>query len=89
MCQEAGVGKGLRQYIRDFHVVGEYLEYVKKSANDVEENTVAAVCPNSHYKRIDSWPFATEYLHDCIHVSIPASLSFGHICNCETYQPLR
>ena len=87
------MGENLRQYIKESHVymiiwkplVGEILQYVEKLTNEVEKNTVAVVCTNSHYKK-DGWPCATDYLRDCIHVSIPALLSFGHICNCETCQ---
>ena len=35
VCQEASVGNVLRQYIRESHVVGECLDYVKKSTNEV------------------------------------------------------
>ena len=97
VCQEAGVGEALIQYIRESHVyviiwkplVDECLQYVKKSTNKVEKNTVAVVCTNSHYKKRDGWPCATEYLHDCIHFSIPSPLRFGHICKRETCQPWR
>ena len=59
VCQEACVGENLRQYIRESHVyriiwkplVGEFLPYVEKLTNEVEKNTVAAVCTNSHHKR--------------------------------------
>ena len=58
-CQETCVGEDLRQYIRESHVymiiwkplVGEFLQYVKKSTNEVEKNTAAVICTNSHYKR--------------------------------------
>ena len=52
-------------------MVGQCLQWVKKTTNGVYKNTVAAVCTNSYYKIIDGWPCATEHLHDCIHVSIP------------------
>ena len=92
VCQEACVEENLRQYIRESHVymiiwkplVGEFLQCVEKLTNEVEKNTVAVVCANSHYKR--RWLAVCNRLHDCIHVSIPALLSFGHICNCETCQ---
>ena len=59
VCQEACVEENLRQYIRESHVymiiwkplVGEFLQYVEKLTNEVEKNTVAVVCTNSHYKR--------------------------------------
>ena len=35
VCQEASVGNVLRQHIRESHVVGECLHYVKKSTNEV------------------------------------------------------
>ena len=58
-CQETCVGEDLRQYIKESHVymiiwkplVGEFLQYVKKSTNEVEKNTVAVIYTNSHYKR--------------------------------------
>ena len=71
VCQEAVVGKSLRQYIKESHVVGQCLQYVKKSTNGVDKNTVAVVCTNSYYEVIDGVPCATGHLHDCIHVSIP------------------
>ena len=86
VCQEAGLGKAERQYIRESHAVGEWLQYVKKSTIGVDENTVAVVCTNFRYKRIGGRPCAAEHLHDCIHVSIPVPLPFGHTCNCETCQ---
>ena len=59
VCQETRVGENLRQYIRESHVytriwkplVGEFLQYVEKLTIEVEKNTVAVVCTNSHYKR--------------------------------------
>ena len=47
MCQEAVVGKALREYIKESHVVGQSFQYVKRSTNGVEKNTVAVVCTNS------------------------------------------
>ena len=88
-CQEAVVEKSLREYIKEPDVVGECLQYVRKSTNGVEENTVFVVYTNSHYKRRNGWPCATEHLHDSIHVSLPVPLRFGHICKCETCQPWR
>ena len=59
VCQEACVGKDLGQYLRESNVymiiwkplVGELLQYVEKSTNEVEKNTVALLCTNAHYKR--------------------------------------
>ena len=84
VCQEVVVEKSLREYIREPDVVGECLQYVKKSTNEAEENTVVVVYTNSHYKTRNGWPFVTEHLHDSIHVSMPVPLRFGHICKRET-----
>ena len=61
VCQETAVEKSLREYIRESDVVGECLQYVEKSTNGVEENTVVVVYTNSHYKRRNSSPCATEH----------------------------
>ena len=59
VCQATCVGEDLKQYVRECHVymiiwkplVGEFWQYVKKSTNEVEKNTVAVVYTNCHYKR--------------------------------------
>ena len=46
------------QYFKEYHVymiiwkllVGQCLQYVKESTNEVDKNAVAAVCTNSHCK---------------------------------------
>ena len=59
---------------------GDCLRCVKESTNKVGKNAIVVVRTNSHCKE------ATEYLHDCINVSIPGSLRFGHLCKWETGQ---
>ena len=62
MCQKTGVGrkKTLKTTlrVREYHVytiiwnplVGECLQCVKEPAKEVDKNTVAVVCTNSHSK---------------------------------------
>ena len=57
-------------------LVGKCLHCVKEPINGVEKNAVAVVCTNSLCK---------EEVID--HVSIPAPLRFGYLCNWETRQP--
>ena len=69
------------QYFKEYHVymiiwkllVGQCLQYVKESTNEVDKNAVAVVCTNSHCKK--RWlAMCNRSFHDCIHVSIPDSL---------------
>ena len=68
-------------------LVGEFLQYVKEPTNEVDKNVVAVLRTNFHCK--EEVVICNRNLHDCIHVSIPAPMRFGDLCNWETRQPWR
>ena len=73
-----------RKYIREHYVYliiwkplfGKCLQCVKEPTNEVDKNTVAMVCTNSHCKE-GVVGMCNRNLHDCV----PTPLRFGYLWN--------
>ena len=78
VCQETGVGrrKSLKKVLN-----GKCLQCVKEPIIKVDKNAAAVVLTKKRWLVMRN-----RNLHDCIHVSIPIPLCFGHLCYWETCQ---
>ena len=71
-------------------LLDECLQCVKEPTNEVVKNAVAVLwCVLILNVNMRWLAMCNRNLHDCINVSIPVPLRFGHLCYWETRQPWR
>ena len=85
-----------RRYVRGYNVymiiwkqlVGEFLQCVKQPTNEVDKNTVAVVCINSHCKEkvVDSVQHKSPWLYRCFYscsIALWITLQLGNASTME------